>query len=413
MTERTTHQVVAELRKLTATQKKQLADQTQEGSPLQPVVTVQQNAAYVRNTLPVLTEAEALALLAPTAARARVAQSLLQSKIAAFIDQHHDRLEPEFPALLLVLGNFGVQVLDKALREVSKARRGRGAAEVALVDAIMQMQATKAELGADQPNDGKKDQRTLDAYQAALKEFMVQASGDPGATVLGQWTPKDLTLLRECKRHVQKTRPDLADPARSSAASYYGLVERLFRRARVAGMGPITAANAAAERQARREHPNTLYESLDGRGGPKWGGIYPNIQVPTTTRTPTPQQGPLRENSYPVLSPDGQRLLNLYEQQRMFELGGLGGRPPQLDEDLRRYRAELMATPIEQGMWMMHVVKERLESGWEEEEGTTSAPDVSWGGEFGGISINELVTQMQQFHQDKGHDPANPAHQVP
>lgn len=419
--------LVQQFRSLTNQQKRQLQKETTDGSPLQSVTVVQANAEALLRDLPVLTEPEAYGLLASSEARSRTNKGRLVEKLAAYLDQHYDALAGQIPRINCIVGAYGSAVLDAALQRVNKARRSRGAVEVALLDALQQIHQNQinedlregritAEEALDRP-----EQLAAGDYQAALEEYLRTIGTGADAAVLGSMSLQDVKYLKEAKRWIETNRPELADPSNSAGGQgrFFSLVARLLEQSRQKGMGPITAQRAAQERAQRRTQPNVLFEPIDGRGGPKWGGVYPNVRTKTTRQSLVPEQGPRRMSApYRVLTDKGLAKLGLWEKQNRMAYGLEPGAPA---EDARgtardKESQRLMATPEEEGMWRWYSTLESLGFDVVEEEVEVDGPDRYQSGEFGGFDISELIQQMQNFHRSKDAGPdnsANPYHQVP
>ena len=130
---------VTQLRTLPSAMRQELKQASAQGSPVLAASVMLENVALLVRYLPCLTETEAGALLAPSEYRARLRCKALVERLAPYIDEHYQSLRPVIWQLEGAAGDFGKRVLDQAVREVQRRRRARGAAEIALLDALLQV----------------------------------------------------------------------------------------------------------------------------------------------------------------------------------------------------------------------------------------------------------------------------------
>ena len=401
--------LVKQIRGLNPHQKEELRSALGSGAGAATnIAAIEQGLQFIQSLLPILGEAGAAALLAETQGQARVSKRELVSRLAPYVDAQFDALEGQLPRLLLVLGRHGRTVLDEVLRQVNRARRGRGAAEVALLDAVMQIEANRV---AQQVRDGviteaeahgAADPRAAEGYGPALEAYLAEV-GAQGMAVLGSMDQKDVTYLREIKTWLRQNRPELADPARGSSDRFYRQVAAMLEQARRRGMGPITASRSAAEQAARKQQPNVLFEPLDGRGGAKWGGVYPNVKGTVTTTQQQREQGPKRRTEHKRLTPAGEIRMKRWE---MNNPPGMGMSAQTLGIRREQEMTRLLTTPEGEGLWMWSFTLEELGFETVEVDRETQGPDHAYGGLFGGLSIPELMQQLAGFHQSKGKNPS-------
>ncbi len=421
---------VGQLRSLPGAMRKELRQASEQGSPVLAASVMLENVELLVRHLPCLREAEAGALLAPTEARARIRGKALIEKLAPFIDENYHALRPVFWQLDGAVGGFGKRVLDQTLKEVQKRRRARGAAEIALLDALLQVhenelaQAARdgtAPAGADQV-----DAKAVAGYEEAVSALLDAAGADPRERVLGGFTLQEAGWLREIKDELAFLQPNLLEPRQCPADVYYRHVVALFERARELNYGPRTARLRWQIEQERRLHPNTLYAPLNGRGPSKWGGIYPSVRRQVTVERPVPEQGPRQVLENRVLTGLGHKLMAEFEAHLQAKHGPSAHFNPMMEQALARERenkyTQLLNTEQEpdkerEWTWRWDYTLEQLGFGVEEVEITVEVADKPWEGILGQTSVAELLEQMAEFHLRKGVVPPNEQgghfHQIP
>jgi hypothetical protein len=175
-----------------------------------------------------------------------------------------------------------------------------------------------------------------------------------------------------------------------------------------------------------------LFPPLNGRGGPKWGGIYENVMVPSTVKVlGDPVQGPKQlMGRSKVLTWLGNEELARYERETV---AGKYPAPSPMDwnqpwaaaraAELEAKRVELLETdqgdlPLEQHVWRWDVKLEELGFEILEEEVMVPTPEKPWESVLGGgLTIAQVVEQLAAFHRARtGADPEQPGsllHQAP
>jgi hypothetical protein len=421
---------VGQLRGLPASMRQELRQASEQGSPVLAASVMLENVALLVKHLPCLREAEAGALLAPTEARARVRSKALVEKLSPYIDENYYALRPVFWQLDGAVGGFGKRVLDQTLREVQKRRRARGAAEIALLDALLQVHenelAQAARDGAVPVGTNQVDAKAADGYEEAVSAFLDAAGADPRERVLGGFTAQEVGWLREIKDELRLTQPNLLDPRQCPADAYYRQVVAMFERARELNYGPRTARLRWEIQEERRRHPNTLYSPLDGRGPAKWGGLYPSVRRQVTVERQVPEQGPRRVLENRVLTGLGHRLMAEFEAHIQAKHGPTGFFHAAMEQQMAREREnrynQLLSAEQEPGKesewtWRWDYTLEQLGFGVEEIEVTIEVADKPWEGVLGQTSVAELLEQMAEFHRRKGVVPPDEQgghfHQIP
>lgn len=392
------------------------------GSPVLPASMVLENVERLVRMFPCLTPEEAGGLLAATSSRSRTPINTLVSRLVPYVDSNHDRLIHELWECDHICGVFGRRVLDRVMKEVNNQRRNRGANEILQLEALIQIH--RNQLMERQKEQGKEytqeelDERVKEAYPEAVNAYLAAVGGDSSDLVIGTVTKRDLGYLREIKQYINEQRPDLSQPFNGQGLSYTRLVGQLLERSRQRSMGPITAQNAAIERKERAKHPNILYQPIDGRGPAKWGGVYPSVRKKEIkmVSTPTGEVGPSREMK--VLSALGQLEVKRFKAERLFD--PLSNNPAVMQDQALRIEEkinELMATPRDQGMWLVNVMPGEIGYEVKEVETWVERPDYGQASGFDAVDLNTAIKQMIEFHEAKGLNPpgglGNPAHQIP
>lgn len=384
-------------------------------SPILPASLVLENVERLVSLLPCLSVAEAGAMLAPTAARARIPQQQLVAKLVPFLDERYSDLAGQLWEVDLICGAFGSGVIDRAMRDLNRVRRSRGAQELLLLDsllAIHQNEMLQAQReGREAPSAEKVDEVVLSQYPAALDAFLERAGATEELLVVGSFTLSDLAYFREIKAYLRQTQAELADPFRGDSLRYYRTAMALFEKARVQRMGPITAAKAWEIKRQRAKQPHVLYAPLDGRGAPRWGGIFPNVRVSDTAYVSKPT-GEATGTTTRVLTLHGDRLL---EQRRVQLLGKYGLTPgPQAQAamalELEGERQKLLTTDAPEGerpTWRWNATASDL--GFEVEEVMVERDSPDYGlSAWEAIPIQQALEQMAEFHRSRGSDAAPP-----
>lgn len=389
--------------------REELKKQAVAGSPILPASLVLENVDRLQRMLPVLSRAEAGAMLASNGTRAGVPQAQLVARLVPYLDENYPKLSDQLWELEHLCGAFGRGVIDQVMSDVNRARRGRGAQELLLLDslvAIHQNERLQAQReGREQAPAEAADAEVLEQYPAALDAFLQQVGAPRDMVVVGDLTLRDLALLREVKQWIKERHPSLADPMRGDSLRYYRLAVQLLEKARAKGMGPMTAARRLEIRQQRAAQPNVLFEPLDGRGPSRWGGIYPNVRRKVTVQQsrPTgeviPAAPPLR-----VLTARGELLLERYRVQKF------GSFPDprvqaQAALDIERERERLLELESDPPTWRWSVTPEQIGFELVDVEVEQDGPDVGMG-EWGSISLNDALQQMARFLKDRGSDAA-------
>ena len=422
----------AQIRSLPAAMRQELKAAAEQGSPVLAASLLLENVGLLVKHLPCLSEAEAGALLAPSEYRARVRGKALVERLAPYVDEHYQSLRPVFWQLDGVVGGFGKRVLDLVLREVQRRRRARGAAEIALLDSLLQVHQNEVALAAREGGKalegdvlGQVDAMAQASYESAVEAFLEAAGADPQGRVLGGFTLREIGYLREIKSELALLRKDLADPLSGPADQYYRAVVVMFERARELGYGPRTARMRWEIERERRNNPHVLYPALDGRGPSRWGGIYPSVRKQVTVEQAVPMQGPARVREQKVLTGLGHRLMDQFDVELAKRYGSfLMDVQVQQQAGVQREQRhqELLNTEQEEGKegewtWRWDYSLEELGFGVEEVERTVEVADKPWEGALSQTSVGELLEQMAEFHQRKGVVPAEQQggtfHQVP
>lgn len=266
--------VVKALRAATPAERKQILEALDgaPGSAYLTAATVAANVASLREGLPVLTEGMATALLSSSERQVwGVAEADVLEVLVPFVDAHWDELEGELGRLCLLCGVWGRGVLVKVRRLVNEGRRVRGAAEIAQLQALMELASAGADGEADQD---AMDAEVLRAYEALLAEYAALQQGDGVGFVFGAWSASDLALLRACKRYVERHEPHLW------RGDWKRLNEHLAKHlmwAKRTGLDPETRMRERQIRAERRAQPNVLFTGLRKGEPEKWGGAVKDV----------------------------------------------------------------------------------------------------------------------------------------
>ena len=287
MAEPTAAAVIRALRQATASERSQILQEL--GSDSAPLtvhtqVSIAANVASLRESLTVLDERAAVALLADSSLQVSggFTKRDLVELLAEHVDEHWTELEPLLGEVILLCGRFGRTVLTTVADRVRRSRRARGATEIAQVMALMELAQSKAleqaaaATGEQQSNTEASAQEAAELYQELLQEYLQSLSPgqSPAALVFGPFTAQDLLLLRDCKRYLAEHQPQLM------RGEWRVLNERLaglFGRCKRVGMGPYTALHESQIRAERRRQPHVLFPGLR-RGEPaRWGGFIDDV----------------------------------------------------------------------------------------------------------------------------------------
>jgi hypothetical protein len=266
--------------------------------------------------------------------------------------------------------------------------------------------------GREAPSAEKVDEVVLSQYPAALDAFLERAGATEEMLVVGNFTLTDLAYLREVKAFLRQTRPEMADPFKGDSLTYYRTAMALLEQARVRRMGPITAAKAWEIKRQRAAQPNALFTPLDGRGAPRWGGIFPNVRVSDTTYVSKPT-GEVPGAATRVLTLYGDRQLEMFRQRVL--LGKYGLTPgPQAQEsmamELEAERQRLLDLDPIDGQpptWRWNVSPSELGFEVEAVAIERDAPDFGLSA-WEAIPIQQALEQMAEFHRSRGSDAAPP-----
>ena len=391
------------IRQLTALNHQTRQALQQKAAPGSTVLTVSQvveTVELVRQVFPVLSEHQAQAFLHETERLAGVRKTPLVDALVPYIDENYVEVRPLIAKVSLSCGVLGRAALSTALERVNRARRSRGASEIATLDALIQIHRSKKqqeELEVESPVSEEQD------ISAVLEAYKAVTGHDVEETLIGGFSLREFNYLREIKAYIKQKNPRLANPLEESAENYYATAYALFEKAQAAGVGPITQERMWEEAQQRKLYPHTLFKPLDGRGGAKWGGMYENIKVENPAYRANPVQGPVALSRTRQLTLHGENLLNTYKQRESISKFGFDPRGKALesrDRDLQRVREELLSHEAKEGerpTWEMKVNPQDL--GFEMEEYTVSqdTADHAYEQVLGGVKVGEVIEQIADF----------------
>ena len=273
MTKATPAELIQALRAATKAEQAQIlaAIGQQPGGPAHTAASIAANVAALRETLEVLDERQATALLSDAGHHVfGVAEADLLELLTPYLDAHWESLESELGRVMLLCGPYGRYVLGKAEKRVRSGRLTRGAGEIAQVQVLLDAARAAAKGAGD---EAAVDAETARLYEALLAEY-AGALREGGGLIFGGFTAGDIALLRECKRFVQTYEPNLFKEERLKVNARLAV---LFTRARETGMDPETARHEREIRAQRANYPNTLFAGLRKGEPAKWGGTRRDV----------------------------------------------------------------------------------------------------------------------------------------
>ncbi|QVV66773.1 hypothetical protein [Synechococcus sp. LA31] len=273
--------VIKALRQATASEKQQILEALGQGtgSRAHTAATVAANVESLRAGFEVLSEEQAVALLADSSFSVwATSEGELLGLLEPWMDAHWEALEGELGRLCLLCGRFGESVLRKVEQRVRRARRGRGAAEIAQLSSLMELARGQA-LEAAMEKGLELDEAALDeavsgVYQELLAAYARELGNEPGAIVFGGFSAGDIALLRECKKWIERNEPSVY---RGGWKELNERLAALFTRARRSGMAPGVAEREMQIRAERRRQPNVLFKGLRKGEEAKWGGYLRDV----------------------------------------------------------------------------------------------------------------------------------------
>jgi len=279
MSKPTTTELIQAIRAATATERKAILEAIgqQPSGPVHTAASIAANVESLRQVFEVLSEQQATALLSSSGLQVwGVVEGDLVELLTPYVDGHWEALESELGRAVLLCGEYGRRVLGKVESRVRKARRSRGAAEIAQVSVLLEMAraAAMAEAKAGEGVDGAAEGEAARIYESLLAEYAGALGSDGSGFVFGAFTAGDLAMLRACKRYVERHEPHLM------AGDWKTLNERLaglFGRARETGMDPETRMREREIRWERRQQPHVLFPGLRKGEEAKWGGYLRNV----------------------------------------------------------------------------------------------------------------------------------------
>ena len=276
----TATEVIKALRAATSSERAQILEALGNGvSRAHTAATVAANVSSLREGLEVLSEEQAVALLADSSYSVwATSEKELLALLEPYLDAHWEQLEGELGRLCLLCGRFGESVLRKVEQRVRRARRSRGAAEIAQLSSLMEI--ARARVLEEAVEAGKEiDQAGIDeavsgVYQELLAAYARELGNEPGAFVFGGFSAGDIALLRSCKRWIERNEPGVY------RGGWKELNERLavlFTRARRSGLTPDVEAREVVIRAERRRQPHVLFAGLRKGEEAKWGGYLRDV----------------------------------------------------------------------------------------------------------------------------------------
>ena len=272
----TAAEVIKALRAATPSERAQIMEALGSGSSrAHTAASVAANVATLREGFEVLSEEQATALLADSSYSVWATnEKELVGLLEPWMDAHWEALEPELGALCLLCGRFGESVIRKVEQRVRRARRSRGAAEIAQVSALMEMARAEALKKKGEADGAEVDTAAAAAYQELLAEYARLLGNEPGAVIFGVFSAEDLALLRGCKRYIERNEPSVY------RGGWKELNERmavLFTSARRSGLLPEVEMREGQIRAERRRQPNVLFAGLRKGEEMKWGGYLRDV----------------------------------------------------------------------------------------------------------------------------------------
>jgi len=283
MSTNTTASVIRALRQATASEREQILQalgSTAAPATVHTQVSIAANVGALREAVPVLDERAAVALLADSSLHVfgGITKRDLTELLTDHLDQRWDELEPQMGELLLLCGQFGRSVLTAVADRVRRARRSRGAAEIAQVLALLELAQAKAVERAQADGElmaaGVGEEEAAELYQELLRDYARSLGGEVDDLVFGPFTASDVLLLRRCKRYLEEFEPGVMRRGWSVLSERLAV---LFGRCRRVGMDPFTMRREREIRAERRQQPNVLFPGLR-RGEPaRWGGFIDDV----------------------------------------------------------------------------------------------------------------------------------------
>ena len=389
------------------------------GSPVLSCGLVLENTAKLLELFPCLSESEAGSLLADRSSDSRFPINTYVSRMTPYVDTHYERLSSQIWLAERISGGFGKQVLGRVLREVNSQRRSRNAVEVLQLESLLQIH--RNQLMEEQKRSGKTftqdelDAKVVKDYPQAVAAYLAAIGSDCGDLILGSMTMKDLSYLREIKQFLRERAPKLQ---KGEALPYFRKVGDLLEKARQRGMGPMTAEGAYVEQQRRKQHPNVLFEPLDGRGPAKWGGVYPSITKKVTVQVAKAngEVGPSVELK--VLSNQGRDVLKAWKDKYLWdEFSSEPSIQQKQALQIEKKTKELLAMPRDKGMWLINVLPGDIGFDLVDREIEVTGPDFGTSIGLDKVSMSDAVAQMMKFQESKGFEAPGglgvPEHMIP
>lgn len=391
------------LQSQTKQQIRELKDSLPEGNPILGVVDVEQRTDKILALFPCLTKHQARAFLHTyETTTAGVRRRDLIDQLVPWVDERWAELREEVASLHLICGTYGRNTLKEVVKEVNRARRARGAVELATIDSLLQaLKYTREKEGGTLT-----DEEFVEIAPEILQAFDVEEGGS--SIVVGGFGLEQLGWLREIKQVIRRDRPKLADPFRGSSEDYYALAALMYEAAANKRMGPLTAERQYEMREVARRYPNTQFQ--DFRGVKTWGGRWANKKVASEVFTAVPVQGPKQATETRRLTAYGEALLRQFKEVEVVSRFGFAHSVDLLETQalaIEQRRQELLTGEdhTEHGpTWRVDVDLKDLGFEMVSSQTERDAPDKPHESLFKGQSVAQLIESMADALKQLGLD---------